>query len=80
MPKTIARISVPGPLLALCPHAPAPGDSLNINHVLTVSSPLIRSALYVMAPSCPSDKSQRPVLSPVEGPILASASEDSHGC
>ena len=76
MPKTIARIGVPSALPApLFPAlAAAPRDSLNINHVSTVPSPLICSAPYLTAPSCPSDRSQRPVLSPVEGPMLASAS------
>ena len=81
MPNTIAHTSTPGLLLpALFPPVPASGRSLNINRSFTDSSPFAGSALYVTAPSCPSEKSQWPVLSPAEGPVLANASEDSHGC
>ena len=68
MPKTIAHTSTPGLLLPdLFPPATARGHSLNINRSFTVSSPFASSALYVTTPSCPSDKSQWPIVASVSG-------------
>ncbi len=73
MLKVIAVPGAPGTLPVPDPLATDGHPSLNFHLVFTVSFPLIRSALYVTAPSCPSDdKSQRSTLTDASG--------GHHGC